>query len=562
MYDEFCARFPFNETDDQLNAITDVLKDLNQGSPMDRLVCGDVGFGKTEVALRAAFAVAMSGAQVALIVPTTLLARQHYYNFKKRMEGFPVRVRMLSRLVTPKEAAETKKGLEDGSVEIVIGTHALLSKDIKFCNLGLLIIDEEQHFGVAHKEKLKALKSNVHVLTLTATPIPRTLQMSLTGVKQLSIIATPPVDRLAARTFVMPFDKVMIKEAIYREKFRNGQVFFVCPRVSDIFGMEKELRALVPDIRILVAHGQMPVKQLEDVMNDFADGKADMLLSTTIIESGIDMPTVNTMIVHRSDMFGLAQLYQLKGRVGRSKVRGYCYFTVPKQKELKPVAERRLNILQALDTLGAGFSLASHDMDIRGSGNILGEEQSGHIKDVGIALYQHMLEEEIMRQKSGERQRREDEPADWAPQITTGIPIMIPETYVKDLGVRLGLYKRIGEIKDRAGLLDMREELVDRFGKLPPEVDNLLKTVEIKQLAVLANVEKIDAGSKGILLSFHNNVFKAPDKLINWVSRQFGVIKIRPDQKLFVERDLQSYAVRVETIKTYVGKLVEMVKGD
>lgn len=262
---------------------------------------------------------------------------------------------MLSRLVTPKEAAETKKGLEDGSVEIVIGTHALLSKDIKFCNLGLLIIDEEQHFGVAHKEKLKALKSNVHVLTLTATPIPRTLQMSLTGVKQLSIIATPPVDRLAARTFVMPFDKVMIKEAIYREKFRNGQVFFVCPRVSDIFGMEKELRALVPDIRILVAHGQMPVKQLEDVMNDFADGKADMLLSTTIIESGIDMPTVNTMIVHRSDMFGLAQLYQLKGRVGRSKVRGYCYFTVPKQKELKPVAERRLNILQALDTLGAGF---------------------------------------------------------------------------------------------------------------------------------------------------------------------------------------------------------------
>lgn len=562
LYDEFCARFPFNETDDQLNAITDVLKDLNQGSPMDRLVCGDVGFGKTEVALRAAFAVAMSGAQVALIVPTTLLARQHYYNFKKRMEGFPVRVRMLSRLVTPKEAAETKKGLEDGSVEIVIGTHALLSKDIKFCNLGLLIIDEEQHFGVAHKEKLKALKSNVHVLTLTATPIPRTLQMSLTGVKQLSIIATPPVDRLAARTFVMPFDKVMIKEAIYREKFRNGQVFFVCPRVSDIFGMEKELRALVPDIRILVAHGQMPVKQLEDVMNDFADGKADMLLSTTIIESGIDMPTVNTMIVHRSDMFGLAQLYQLKGRVGRSKVRGYCYFTVPKQKELKPVAERRLNILQALDTLGAGFSLASHDMDIRGSGNILGEEQSGHIKDVGIALYQHMLEEEIMRQKSGERQRREDEPADWAPQITTGIPIMIPETYVRDLGVRLGLYKRIGEIRDKAGILDMREELTDRFGKLPEEVDNLLKTVEIKQLCREANVEKIDAGAKGILITFHNNVFKAPDKLINWVSRQFGVIKIRSDQKLFVERDLQSYAVRVETIKTYVGKLVEMVKGD
>ncbi|MBO5443140.1 MAG: transcription-repair coupling factor [Alphaproteobacteria bacterium] len=558
-YDEFCAGFPYNETDDQLNAITDVLADLNAGIPMDRLVCGDVGFGKTEIALRAAFAVAMSGAQVALIVPTTLLARQHYYNFKKRMEGFPIRVKMLSRLVSPKEAALTKQGIADGSVEIVIGTHALLSKDLKFCNLGLLIIDEEQHFGVAHKEKLKSLKSDVHVLTLTATPIPRTLQLSLTGVKQLSIIATPPVDRLAARTFVMPFDKVMIKEAIYREKFRNGQVFFVCPRVSDIFGVEKELRELVPDIKILVAHGQMPVSKLEEVMNDFADGKADMLLSTTIIESGIDMPSVNTMIVYRSDMFGLAQLYQLKGRVGRGKVRGYCYFTVPKQKNLKPIAERRLNILQALDTLGAGFSLASHDMDIRGSGNILGEEQSGHIKEVGIALYQHMLEEEIMRMKAGGTDEKQKQIEDWAPQITTGIPIMIPESYVRDLGVRLGLYKRIGEIQDINGLLDIKEELIDRFGALPEEVDNLLKTVEIKQLCRKANVEKVDAGSKGILIAFRNNTFAAPEKLIDFIARQFGAVKIRPDQKLFVEKNLESYKVRVETIKNYISKLVGML---
>ena len=466
---------------------------------------------------------------------------------------------MLSRLVTPKEAEEVKRGLAEGSVDIVIGTHALLAKDIKFSNLGLLIIDEEQHFGVAHKEKLKQLKSDVHVLTLTATPIPRTLQLSLTGVKQLSIIATPPVDRLAARTFVMPFDKVMIKEAIYREKFRHGQTFFVCPRVSDIYGVEKELRALVPDIKILVAHGQMPVKQLENVMNEFADGKADLLLSTTIIESGIDMPSVNTMIIHRADMFGLAQLYQLKGRVGRAKLRGYCYFTVPRQKVLKPIAERRLNILQALDTLGAGFSLASHDMDIRGSGNILGEEQSGHIKEVGIALYQHMLEEEIMRLKAGEFGEKQKETGDWAPQITTGIPIMIPETYVRDLGVRLGLYKRIGEIKDKAGLLDMREELIDRFGKLPEEVDNLLKTVEIKQLCRAANVEKVDAGAKGILLSFHNNVFAAADKLLDFVTKQFGQVKIRPDQKLFIEKNLESYAVRVETIKNYVGRLAEML---
>ncbi|MBQ8465199.1 MAG: transcription-repair coupling factor [Alphaproteobacteria bacterium] len=560
-YDEFCAKFPYHETDDQLNAIADVLKDLGQGSPMDRLVCGDVGFGKTEVALRAAYAVATCGAQVALIVPTTLLARQHYYNFKQRMEGFPLNVKMLSRLVTPKETALIKQGLEDGSVDIVIGTHALLANNIKFSNLGLLIIDEEQHFGVVHKEKLKSLKSDVHVLTLTATPIPRTLQLSLTGVKQLSIIGTPPVDRLAARTFVMPFDKVMIKEAIYREKFRGGQTFFVCPRVSDIREVEQGLRELVPDIKIAVAHGQMPVKQLEDVMNDFADGKYDLLLSTTIIESGIDMPTVNTMIVHRADMFGLAQLYQLRGRIGRSKIRGYCYFTVPKQKKLNPVAERRLNILQALDSLGAGFSLASHDMDIRGSGNVLGEEQSGHIKEVGIALYQHMLEEEIARQKANMGVAAQGkEMSDWAPQITTGIPIMIPENYIRDLGVRLGLYKRIGDLQDKEAILDMKEELIDRFGEIPQEVDNLLKTVEIKQLCRVANIEKVDAGSKGILLMFHNNIFPKPEKLIDFIQKQFGVIKIRPDQKLLISGNFEDYKTRVHILKTYVKKLVDLLK--
>ena len=558
-YDEFCAKFPYHETDDQLNSIADVLKDLGQGSPMDRLVCGDVGFGKTEIALRAAYAVASCGAQVALIVPTTLLARQHYYNFKQRMDGFPINVKMLSRLVTPKEAASVKQGLEDGSVDIVIGTHALLANNIKFSNLGLLIIDEEQHFGVVHKEKLKSLKSDVHVLTLTATPIPRTLQLSLTGVKQLSIIGTPPVDRLAARTFVMPFDKVMIKEAIYREKFRGGQTFFVCPRVSDIHGVEQELKALVPDIKIAVAHGQMPVKQLEDVMNDFADGKYDLLLSTTIIESGIDMPTVNTMIVHRADMFGLAQLYQLRGRIGRSKIRGYCYFTVPKQKKLNPIAERRLNILQALDTLGAGFSLASHDMDIRGSGNVLGEEQSGHIKEVGIALYQHMLEEEIARQKANVgKVDKQAEAVDWAPQITTGIPIMIPENYVRDLGVRLGLYKRIGDLQDKNAILDMREELIDRFGNIPLEVDNLLQTVEIKQLCRVANIEKVDAGAKGILLMFHNNMFPKPDKLIDFIQSQFGVIKIRPDQKLLIAGNFETYKTRINVLCTYVKKLADL----
>lgn len=557
LYDEFCAGFPYNETEDQLNAIGDVLGDLSAGIPMDRLVCGDVGFGKTEVALRAAFAVAMSGAQVALIVPTTLLARQHYYNFKQRMSGFPLNVRMLSRLQTPTEARKVKEGLKDGSVDIVIGTHALLANNIEFSNLGLLIIDEEQHFGVAHKEKLKSLKTDVHVLTLTATPIPRTLQLSLTGVKQLSIIATPPVDRLAARTFVMPFDGVMIKEAIYREKFRNGQIFVVCPRVSDIAHVHEVLQELAPDVKILVAHGQMPVKHLEEVMNDFADHKADILLSTTIIESGIDMPSVNTMIVYRADMFGLAQLYQLRGRIGRSKLRGYCYFTVPAQKQLKPIAERRLSILQALDSLGAGFSLASHDMDIRGSGNILGEEQSGHIKEVGIALYHHMLEEEIARIKAGATAVDEGgkQPNDWSPQIVTGVPIMIPESYVRDLGVRLGLYKRIGGLETPEALLDMREELTDRFGPIPAEVENLLKTVEIKQICKQANIEKVDAGAKGFLITFHNNIFRAPDKLVEMVARSFGTIKVRPDQRLLIERDLSNYTTRLETIREYVNKI-------
>ena len=561
IYDEFCSKFPYSETDDQLKAIQDVLQDLEAGEPMDRLVCGDVGFGKTEVALRAAFTVAMSGSQVALIVPTTLLARQHYLNFVERMQGFPLKVRMLSRLSTAKEVKSTKEGMESGEVDIVIGTHALLAKDVKFSNLGLLIIDEEQHFGVAHKERLKALKSDVHVLTLSATPIPRTLELSLTGVKQLSIIATPPVDRLAARTFVMPFDRVMMKEAIYREKFRGGQTFFVCPRVSDIPEIEKILRDLVPDIKIAVAHGQMPAKQLEDIIADFADGKYDLLLSTTIIESGIDMPKVNTMIIYRADMFGLAQLYQLRGRIGRSKIRGYCYFTVPTKKKLNQTAEKRLAILQALDTLGAGFSLASHDMDIRGAGNVLGTEQSGHIKDVGIALYQHMLEEEIERQKAGfgKDDEHKGQNTEWSPQIITGVPLMIPENYVRDLGVRLGLYRRIGALKDENELLDMREELTDRFGTIPPEVENLLKTIEIKQLCYKANIAKVDAGAKGILIAFHNDKFAAVDKLIDLVSRSFGVLKIRPDQKLFVDRDLSSYNERIAFLKKAVIKLVDLI---
>lgn len=555
LYNDFCARFEYQETDDQLHAISDVTRDLSLGEPMDRLICGDVGFGKTEVALRAAFTVAMNGSQVALIVPTTLLARQHYLNFKTRFEGFPVRIKMLSRLTTPKESSETIEGLRNGKVDIVIGTHALLSEKIAFSDLGLLIIDEEQHFGVSHKEKLKKLKMGVHVLTLSATPIPRTLQLSISGVKDLSLIATPPLDRLAARTFVMPFDKVMIKEAILREKYRGGQTFFVCPRVSDIAGAEKTLKALVPDLKIAIAHGQMPTRSLEDVMTDFSAQKYDILLSTTIIESGIDLPSVNTMIVYRADMFGLAQLYQLRGRIGRAKVRGYCYLTTPENKKLNQVALKRLNILSALDTLGAGFSLASHDMDIRGSGNVLGTEQSGHIKDVGMALYHHMLSEEITRQKALLSGIKAETSEDWSPQIITGIPVMISENYVQDLGVRLGLYKRIGSLKTAEEIFEMKAELTDRFGPLPSEVENLLSVVEIKEICKEAGISKIEAGAKGMLISFHNDTFKNVDKLLDLVNKSFGIIQIRPDQKLFVSGDLSHYTKRIEIIKKYTALL-------
>ncbi|MBX9726594.1 MAG: transcription-repair coupling factor, partial [Rickettsiales bacterium] len=395
VYDEFVARFPYSETEDQLTAIDDVRTDLGAGHAMDRLICGDVGFGKTEVALRAAFIAASSGQQVAVIAPTTLLARQHFHTFSARFSGLPFTVRMHSRLTHAVDAAETKALLPEGKVDIVIGTHALLAGNVQFKNLGLLIVDEEQHFGVAQKEKLKQLKANIHVLTLSATPIPRTLQLSLSGVRELSLITTPPVDRLAVRTYVMPYDPIVLREALLREYHRGGKIFIVTPRVKYMAELQQKFEQLVPEVKIVAAHGQMGAAQLDKTMNAFYDGKYDVLLSTSIIESGIDIPTANTMIIDRADMFGLSQLYQLRGRVGRSKTRAYAYLTLPHGKTLTREAERRLEVMQQLDALGAGFQLASHDMDIRGFGNLLGEEQSGHVKEVGIELYQAMLEEAI-----------------------------------------------------------------------------------------------------------------------------------------------------------------------
>ena len=554
-YEEFCARFPYAETDDQLQAISDVLDDMSSGKPMDRLVCGDVGFGKTEVALRAAFVAALSGKQVAVIAPTTLLARQHHRTFGERFQGLPVRIGRLSRLVAAKEAKATKEAIKEGNVDIVIGTHALLAKSIEFKDLGLLIVDEEQHFGVSHKERLKELRADVHVLTLTATPIPRTLQLALTGVRDMSLIATPPVDRLAVRTFVTPFDGVTIREALLREQYRGGQSFYVCPRIEDLSQIAVELRELVPEIRMAMAHGKLSPTTIENTMQDFVEGKFDVLLSTNIVESGLDIRNANTMVIHRADMFGLAQLYQLRGRIGRGKMRAYAYLTVPPGRALNETASKRLEVMQTLDTLGAGFQLASHDLDIRGAGNLLGEEQSGHIREVGIELYQQLLEEAV---EAARGQAREAERADWSPQLNLGIPVLLPEEYIADLSVRMGLYRRIGALAIQAEIDSFAAELVDRFGKMPPEAEFLLNTVALKVLCRAAGVDRIDAGEKAVVLSLHDNKFAKPDKLIAWLQKNAPLVRLRPDHRVIVQRAWNDERQRLSGVTSIVSSLAKL----
>jgi len=555
LYEEFCARFPYTETDDQLQAISDVIEDLSSGKPMDRLICGDVGFGKTEVALRAAFVAAMSGKQVAVIGPTTLLARQHHRNFVERFQGMPLRIGRLSRLVGAKEAKATREAIKEGTIDIVVGTHALLAKSIEFKDLGLLIVDEEQHFGVAHKERLKELRADVHVLTLTATPIPRTLQLALTGVRDMSLIATPPVDRLAVRTFVTPFDAVTVREALLREQFRGGQSFYVCPRIEDLTTVSTDLRDLVPEVRMAMAHGRLPPTQIENTMQEFVDGKFDVLLSTNIVESGLDIRNANTMIIHRADMFGLAQLYQLRGRIGRGKTRAYAYLTVPPGRALNDAAAKRLEVMQTLDTLGAGFQLASHDLDIRGAGNLLGEEQSGHIREVGIELYQQLLEEAVAAAKG---RAEEAGKIEWSPQINLGIPVLIPEEYVPDLSVRMGLYRRLGGLGTKDEIDSFAAELVDRFGKMPAEAEFLLNTVALKLLCRAAGVHKIDAGEKAVVLSFHDNKFARPDRLIAWIQKNAPLVKLRPDHRVIVQRVWIDERQRLSGATSIVSSLAKL----
>jgi len=560
-WEAFAARFPWQETEDQQRAIEDVLADLASGRPMDRLICGDVGFGKTEVAMRAAFVAAMAGYQVAVIAPTTLLARQHFQSFAERFRGFPLTVRALSRFVGQTDAARTRKGLASGEVDIVIGTHALLAKSIRFNNLGLLVVDEEQRFGVAHKERLKQLRSDVHVLTLTATPIPRTLQLSLSGVRELSIIGTPPIDRLSVRTYISEFDSVTVREALLREHYRGGQSFFVVPRIKDLPEIEDFLRQQVPEVSFVVAHGQLAAGDLDARMNAFYDGKYDVLLATTIVESGLDIPSANTMIVYRAEMFGLAQLYQIRGRVGRAKLRAYAYLTTKPRAPLTPAAEKRLRVLGSLDTLGAGFALASQDLDIRGAGNLLGEEQSGQMRDVGFELYQSMLEEAIVRIRSGEAEGLPETGGQWAPQINLGVPVLIPEAYVPDLDVRLGLYRRLSALQSKVELEGFAAELIDRFGKLPREVNTLLLVVRIKAMCKRAGISRLDGGPKGATIQFHNDKFAAPRGLVEFIKAQNGLAKVR-DNKIVVRRDWRRDSDRIKGAFAIARDLAEKMAAE
>jgi transcription-repair coupling factor (superfamily II helicase) len=558
IWEAFAARFPYQETDDQLAAIADVVADLEKGSPMDRLIVGDVGFGKTEVAMRAAFVAALSGLQVAVICPTTLLARQHYRSFAERFRGFPISVRPLSRFVSAKDANATREALAHGTVDIVVGTHALLAKSIRIKNLGLLVIDEEQHFGVTHKERLKEMRSEVHVLTLTATPIPRTLQLSLTGVRDLSIIATPPVDRLAIRTYVSEFDTVTIREALLRERFRGGQSFYVVPRISDLPAIEDFLKTHVPEVTYVIAHGQLAAGDLDERMNEFYDGKYDVLLATTIVESGLDIPSANTMIIHRADMFGLSQLYQIRGRVGRSKTRAYCYLTTKPRAPLTPQAVKRLRLLGSMDSLGAGFNLASHDLDLRGAGNLLGEEQSGHIKEVGYELYQQMLEETIAKIRSGEIAGLTAVDDQWAPQLNLGVPVLIPDEYVPDLDVRLGLYRRLSSLTTKVELEGFAAEMIDRFGPLPREVNTLLLIVRIKSMCKRAGVSRLDAGPKGATVQFHKDKFANPAGLVDFIKARSPGARIAGN-KIVLAADWKTEGDRIKGSFAIARDLAEII---
>ncbi|HPX62513.1 MAG TPA: transcription-repair coupling factor, partial [Deltaproteobacteria bacterium] len=523
MYREFEASFAWEETPDQLSAINDVLADMQHSRPMDRLVCGDVGYGKTEVALRGAFKAALDGKQVGVLVPTTILAQQHFETFHERLKEYPVRVEVLSRFRTPREQKAILEGVRKGEVDIVIGTHRLLQKDVTFKDLGLLIVDEEQRFGVKDKERLKAFRAVVDVMTLTATPIPRTLYMSMMGIRDLSIIDTPPVDRLAIKTIVSRFSEELIREAVMRELRRGGQIFFVHNRVASIAKRAEQIAAIVPEAKIAVGHGQMDEHELEKVMLGFMHGETNLLICTTIIESGLDIPNANTLIVDRADTFGLSQLYQLRGRVGRSTRRGYAYLLIPGESSISSDARERLRILQDITELGAGFRIATHDMEIRGAGDMLGSRQSGTVTEIGFELYNQMLEETICRLRGEEMTERVE------PEINLKVPAFIPEAYVRDTGQRLVIYKKLTQAEHEDDVLDVQNEVADRFGKYPLATAYLFEIMKLRIMLKKLLVRQIDFDGKNVVISFHPRTPASPDTIIAMMRSEPRKYQFSPD---------------------------------
>lgn len=549
LFREFEASFAFEETPDQLAAIEDVLRDMESSKPMDRLVCGDVGYGKTEVALRAAFKSVMDGKQAAVLVPTTILAQQHLETFRSRFNGYPVTVEMLSRFRTPKEQKAILEGVKKGEVDVVIGTHRLLQSDVQFKDLGLLIVDEEQRFGVVHKERLKKFRAVVDIMTLTATPIPRTLYMSIMGIRDLSIIDTPPVDRLAIKTFVARFNDEVIREAVMRELQRGGQVFFVHNRVQSIGAMAEHLHRVVPEAKVAVAHGQMDEKELEKIMLAFMHGEYNLLLCTTIIESGLDIPSANTLIVNRADTFGLAQLYQLRGRVGRSRLRAYAYFLIPGEGAISTDARDRLKILQDITELGAGFRIATHDLEIRGAGDILGAKQSGNIAAVGFELYTELMEEAIRTLKGEDLPERVD------PEIKLRVPAFIPEDYVQNPNQRLIIYKKLSQAENVEEIDDVHEELADRFGKLPQAALYLLDVMKLKLQMRRMLIREVESAGTRIIFSFHQKTPVSPDLIIGLIRQHPKKYQFTPEFRLIVEASDTSFDGVIQEARNVLKRL-------
>lgn len=557
MYEPFAAAFPFEETPDQLQAIEAVVRDLGRGQPMDRVVCGDVGFGKTEVAVRAAFVAAVAGRQVAVLVPTTLLAQQHYRNFADRFADWPIRVEVLSRFKSAKEIKAVLEQVRDGKIDVIVGTHRLLQADVKFPDLGLVIVDEEQRFGVRQKERLKALRAEVHLLTLTATPIPRTLNMSMAGLRDLSLIATPPAHRLAVKTFITAWDGAQLREAFQRELSRGGQIYFLHNEVESIERMRRDLEELVPEARIRVAHGQMPERELEQAMLDFQRQRFNVLLCTTIIESGIDIPNANTIIINRADRFGLAQLHQLRGRVGRSHHRAYAYLVVPDRKAMTADARKRLDALASLEELGAGFTLATHDLEIRGAGELLGEEQSGQITEIGFSLYSELLERAVNSLKAGVLPGIDaaDLTARHGAEVELHIPALIPDDYLPDVHTRLTLYKRIASARTSDELRELQVEMIDRFGLLPDPTKHLFAVAELKLQATRMGVRKLDLGERGGRLAFEEKPDVDPMSVIRLVQGQPRHYQMEGPDRLRIRLELPDSAARLNAARGLLTSL-------